>query len=195
MQQESAKVVLLGDSGVGKTSLVSMFVDGKMPETAKPTVGAAFITKLITVDNYSIELRIWDTAGQEVYRGLAPMYYRSANIAIIVYDVGSNSSFESVKYWVNELKKNLKGNASLLICGNKIDLDEERVVDATEAKKFAEQNGAIYTEVSALQGTGVDQAFRIASSNYLSQIHNERVGFVPNQVNLDEKKDKSGCLC
>ena len=106
----TVKVVLLGDSGVGKTSIVTRYTTGIVQQSVKPTVGAAFVTKELTVENQEFELLIWDTAGQEVYRGLAPMYYRSAGIAIIVYDVVRAQTYQSVSYWIKELKANVDKN-------------------------------------------------------------------------------------
>ena len=156
MNPEVVKVVLLGDSGVGKTSIINRFMTGKYSESLKPTIGAAFVTKNVVVEGHNLELRIWDTAGQEVYRGLAPMYYRSANIAIIVYDVTNQPSYESVDYWVGELKKNLKNSSVIMICGNKADLYDDRVIHDSSAKDLAAANGALYCETSASSGTGIN---------------------------------------
>ena len=145
----SVKLVLLGDSGVGKTSIVTQYVSGNAPDSVKPTIGAAFVTKEVSIEGHQLELLIWDTAGQEVYRGLAPMYYRSALIAIICYDVTRAQSFDSVSYWIKELKTNVDGNIVIVVCGNKIDLEDQRVIDATTAQTNAESNGALYAETSA----------------------------------------------
>jgi len=188
---DAAKVVLLGDSGVGKTSIVQRFITGKLGDSIKPTVGAAFLTKPIVVDGRVIELRIWDTAGQEVYRGLAPMYYRSANIAVIVFDVTAHSSFESVEFWVKELKKNLKDNVVLIVCGNKIDLEEERCISKEEAKGFADKNGALYCEASATKGHGVNMVFEMAVSKMLSDMMGDSME--GKGVSLNEEKPAPKC--
>ena len=195
MTTEVVKIVLLGDSGVGKTSIINHFMTGKTSESLKPTVGAAFVTKNIVVDGHGLELRIWDTAGQEVYRGLAPMYYRSAQIAIIVFDVTNNPSYESVDYWVQELKKNLKGSPVLMICGNKCDLYEDRTIHDTTAKEFAQQNGALYCECSAVNGTGINQLFETALSKMLRE-NSEASLSVNNGVDLSKgSQKKEGCSC
>ena len=194
MATEVVKIVLLGDSGVGKTSIINHFMTGKNSESLKPTVGAAFVTKNIVVDGHSLELRVWDTAGQEVYRGLAPMYYRSAQIAIIVFDVTSNSSYESVDYWVQELKKNLKGTPVIMVCGNKADLYEDRSIHDTTAKEFSAANGALYCETSAISGTGINQLFEVALSNMLKE--NRQAIATSNGVDLNaDNNSKEGCSC
>lgn len=194
MNVEVAKVVLLGDSGVGKTSIINRFMTGRSVESLKPTVGAAFVTKNMTIDGHSLELRIWDTAGQEVYRGLAPMYYRSANVAIIVFDVTNPASYESVDYWVQELKKNLKEAAILIICGNKNDLYEERVIHDSQARDYATENGALYIETSASKGTGVSQLFETAISKMLKENTASNTNGGVN-ITEDDKKKEGGCSC
>lgn len=183
----SIKLVLLGDSGVGKTSIVSQYVSGKCSDSVKPTIGAAFVTKEINMEGKQIELLIWDTAGQEVYRGLAPMYYRSALIAIIVYDVTRAQSFDAVNYWIKELKTNVDGNIVILVCGNKTDLEESRVVEYDSALANAETNGALYAETSASTGTGVERMFQMAVSKLISS----KAKPVPDTPGIDIKNDSN----
>ena len=189
------KLVLLGDSGVGKTSIVTQFVSGSAPENVNPTIGAAFVTKDVTIDGQNLELLIWDTAGQEVYRGLAPMYYRSALIAFIVYDVTKNESFDSVSYWIRELKTNVEENIVILVCGNKVDLEDKRTVEFQTAQNLATENGALYTETSATTGSGVDRMFQMAISTLLKQ-RSPGPSPADTGVKLDQKKadeGKKGC--
>ena len=163
----SVKLVLLGDSGVGKTSIATQYISGKAPQSVKPTIGAAFVTKSVVVDGQPIELLIWDTAGQEVYRGLAPMYYRSALIAIIVFDITRQQSYESVSYWINELKANADSRTVIVVCANKIDLEDQRSVEEELAQKFAESQGALYASTSASSGSGIDRMFQMAVGKLL----------------------------
>jgi Rab family protein len=116
-----------------------------------------------------MELRIWDTAGQEVYRGLAPMYYRSALIAIIVYDVTNSESYSSVDYWIRELKVNVEEGIIILVCANKIDLEDQRVVDFLHASSSAIERGALYAETSAVSGVGVEKMFQLALTTLMKQ--------------------------
>ncbi|KAH0788774.1 small GTP-binding protein [Histomonas meleagridis] len=158
----AVKLVLLGDSGVGKTSIVSKYVSGTFQENVNPTIGAAFVTKDVNIEGQQLELLIWDTAGQEVYRGLAPMYYRSALIAIIVFDVTKAESYDSVSYWIKELNTNVEDEIVIIICGNKIDLEDSRVIEFQTANSLATDNFALYAETSASQGTGIDRMFQMA---------------------------------
>lgn len=195
MNPEVVKVVLLGDSGVGKTSIINRFMTGKYSESLKPTIGAAFVSKNVVVDGHNLELRIWDTAGQEVYRGLAPMYYRSAQIAIIVYDVTNSPSYESVDYWLQELKKNLKGSTVIMICGNKSDLYDDRVVHDDHAKLLAAQNGALYCETSAASGTGINHLFDLSISKMLKDSQESTLTTKTDEVDLNNTKKQGGCSC
>ncbi|OHT14982.1 small GTP-binding protein [Tritrichomonas foetus] len=192
-QVTSIKLVLLGDSGVGKTSIVTQYVNGRLPENVKPTIGAAFVTKELTLNNQDIELLIWDTAGQEVYRGLAPMYYRSALIAIIVYDVTSVSSFESVSYWIKELKSNVDGSIVILVCGNKTDLADMRAIDGGTAQDCAETSGALYTETSASNGTGIDRMFQMAVSKLFTIRSSTPTNNKGVNINNQNNEKPSGC--
>lgn len=157
----SIKIVFLGDSGVGKTSIVTRYVTGSAPTVHAPTVGAAFGAKDLEVDGTVYQLLIWDTAGQELFRGLAPMYYRSAKVAIVVFDVGIRNSFVAVEYWISELRDNCDDNIRLIICGNKIDRSE-REIDREFAESEAARLGALYTETSAETGVGVNRVFEMA---------------------------------
>jgi Rab family protein len=165
----AVKLVLLGDSGVGKTSIVTQFVSGTVPENLNPTIGAAFVTKEITIEGQSLELLIWDTAGQEVYRGLAPMYYRSALIAIIVFDVTNQDTYNSVSYWIRELQTNVEESIVILVCGNKIDLEDKRTVQFQVASAAAAERSALYAETSATTNAGVDRMFQLAISTLLKK--------------------------
>ncbi|KAH0790108.1 small GTP-binding protein [Histomonas meleagridis] len=190
IEGNAVKLVLLGDSGVGKTSIVTQYVSGSAPENVNPTIGAAFVTKDVTINDQQLELLIWDTAGQEVYRGLAPMYYRSALIAIIVFDVTKAESFDSVSYWIRELKTNVEENIVILVCGNKTDLEDKRVIEFQSASSMAAENGALYAETSASTGSGVDRMFQMAINNLLQNKGNVINDGKPNGgVNL---KDDTG---
>ena len=195
----SVKLVLLGDSGVGKTSIATQYISGKAPQSVKPTIGAAFVTKSIVVDGQPIELLIWDTAGQEVYRGLAPMYYRSALIAIVVYDITRQQSYESVAYWINELKANADSRTVIVVCANKTDLEDQRAVDENIAQQFAESHGALYAATSASTGSGIDRMFQMAVGKLMKDQAGESVQQMNKNsgVQLKDKKDgqKSGGCC
>ncbi|EAX96468.1 small GTP-binding protein, putative [Trichomonas vaginalis G3] len=192
--ENAIKIVLLGDSGVGKTSIVSMFVSGAMPEVAAPTVGAAFVTKQFELNNNTFNLFIWDTAGQELYRGLAPMYYRNASIAFIVFDISREVTFNSVAYWIEELRENSTEDVIIVIVGNKNDL--ERNIDMAKCEQFATEHKAIYCETSATTATGIDRIFQLAIGEYeRTQMNTSTSEIKADTVNISEKKkkEKTGC--
>ena len=190
------KLVLLGDSGVGKTSIVAQYVTGAAQENVGPTIGAAFVTKEVEIDHQQLELLIWDTAGQEVYRGLAPMYYRSALIAIIVFDVTKSESYNSVGYWINELQTNVEDSIIIMVCGNKTDLEDSRVIDFHAASSFAASQGALYQETSAATGSGVEKMFQVAITELLKRKGQAQTTETTKGVDISGRNDqqrRKGC--
>uniref|UniRef100_A0AC34G0E8 Rab5 n=1 Tax=Panagrolaimus sp. ES5 TaxID=591445 RepID=A0AC34G0E8_9BILA len=143
------KLVLLGESAVGKSSLVLRFVKGQFHEYQESTIGAAFLTQTICLDDTTVKFEIWDTAGQERYHSLAPMYYRGAQAAIVVYDITNQESFAKAKNWVKELQRQASPNIVIALAGNKADLASKRVVEYEEAQAYAEDNGLLFMETSA----------------------------------------------
>eukprot|EP00192_Tetraselmis_astigmatica_P025582 CAMPEP_0117648362 /NCGR_PEP_ID=MMETSP0804-20121206/358_1 /TAXON_ID=1074897 /ORGANISM="Tetraselmis astigmatica, Strain CCMP880" /LENGTH=199 /DNA_ID=CAMNT_0005453947 /DNA_START=665 /DNA_END=1264 /DNA_ORIENTATION=+ len=155
MQQ--AKLVLLGDMGAGKSSLVLRFVKGQFFDYQESTIGAAFLTK--TIPDLNVKFEIWDTAGQERYHSLAPMYYRGAAAAVIVYDITSQESFTRAQSWVKELQQQGNPNLIMALAGNKADLVADREVETEDAQSYADQNGLFFLETSAKTATNVDDIF------------------------------------
>ena len=164
----SCKVVFLGDTSVGKSCLAVRFVRNDFFEFQEPTIGAAFLSKTITHDNKRYKFEIWDTAGQERYRSLAPMYYRGARAAVIVYDITDEDSFKGAKSWIRELKKKTS-NCLIILVGNKIDLKEKRKLNAHDVRDYARDNNIIYMESSAKSGENVDQIFTKIAYNLPEQ--------------------------
>eukprot|EP00941_MAST-03F_sp_MAST-3F-sp1_P001447 g1447.t1 len=158
------KVVLLGDTGVGKSSLVLRFVTNNFRPFSESTIGASFMSKLIVVDGIALKYQIWDTAGQEKYRSLAPMYYRGAAAAILVYDITSMTSFIKCKNWVKELQSYGPEDILLVLAGNKLDLSEQREVTSDIARKYADEIGALFLETSAKDNVNVSKAFEDIST-------------------------------
>lgn len=160
------KLVLLGDASVGKSCLVVRFAKGEFYENQEPTIGAAFMTQTVSLNpTMSVKFEIWDTAGQERYRSLAPMYYRGAAAAVIVFDLTSKESFEGAKSWVNELQGvSSPDNLVIALCGNKADLvgsdSNLRQVDAATAKSYADNMGILFLETSAKTGQNVNEVFQ-----------------------------------
>lgn len=155
------KVVLLGDTGVGKSSLVLRFAQDTFKPFSESTIGASFMSKTVSNDSGGppIKFQIWDTAGQEKYHSLAPMYYRGAAAAIVVYDITAKSSFTTLKNWVRELKSLGPENMVLSIAGNKSDLESKREVPTETAELYAQEIGAIYLETSAKNASNVSEIF------------------------------------
>jgi len=154
----SFKVVLLGEGCVGKTSLILRYVEDKFNDKHESTLQASFTQKKLNIEGRRITLAIWDTAGQEKFHALGPIYYRHSNGAILVYDITDKQSFEKVKIWVKELKKMLGNEISLTICGNKSDL-RERNVEPEEAENYATLVGAKHFYTSAKLNHNIEQVF------------------------------------
>ncbi|RWR78554.1 ras-related protein RHN1 [Cinnamomum micranthum f. kanehirae] len=155
----NAKLVLLGDMGAGKSSLVLRFVKGQFLEFQESTIGAAFFSQTLAVNDATVKFEIWDTAGQERYHSLAPMYYRGAAAAIIVYDITNADSFTRAKNWVQELQKQGNPNLVMALAGNKADLEDKRKVSAEATKAYAEENGLFFVETSAKTAINVNDIF------------------------------------
>ena len=153
------KIVLLGDSGVGKSNLLLRFAHGDFQTASKPTIGVEFATVSLTIEGALIKAQIWDTAGQERYRAITSAYYRGAVGALLVYDLTSRRSFLSVRRWLEELRAHSNDDTVLVMVGNKADLADQREIDAEEGKKLAEEEGLLFMETSALSGVGVRPAF------------------------------------
>ena len=158
---ESYKIVLIGESGVGKTSLISQLMDQTFQLDQQSTTGGTFSTKTALCDNSRIlKLEIWDTAGQERYRSLTTMFYKDANAAVLVYDITRKDSFEQLEeYWTKQIKENSPSDIILAVCGNKSDLVEKEDVNEDTARKFAQSLGAIFVSTSAKSMEQVNNLF------------------------------------
>mmetsp|Transcript_41340 Transcript_41340/g.110617 ORF Transcript_41340/g.110617 Transcript_41340/m.110617 type:complete len:236 (+) Transcript_41340:121-828(+) len=154
------KVVLIGDSGVGKSNLLSRFTRNEFNLESKSTIGVEFATRSIQVDGKTLKSQIWDTAGQERYRAITSAYYRGAVGALLVYDISKNVSFENIDRWLKELRDHADQNIVIMLVGNKCDLRHLRAVSTEDAKAYAEQKGLSFIETSALDSTNVEQAFQ-----------------------------------
>ena len=168
MSIESFKVVLVGESGVGKTSIITQFIDQTFQEDIQSTTGGTFSTKSVVCDGGKVlKFEIWDTAGQEKYRSLTTMFYKDANAAVMVYDVTRKESFEELKnYWSGQIRDSSPENIILAIAGNKSDLIEHEVVDEGEARDFAKELGAIFVSTSAKNSEGINNLFEEIAKKY-----------------------------
>ncbi|XP_022926955.1 ras-related protein RABA1c-like [Cucurbita moschata] len=153
------KVVLIGDSGVGKSNLLSRFTKNEFSLETKSTIGVEFATRSLSIDGRVIKAQIWDTAGQERYRAITSAYYRGAVGALLVYDVTRHATYENVEKWLNELRDHTDPNIVVMLVGNKSDLRHLVAVPTEDAKSFAETESVCFMETSALESTNVDNAF------------------------------------
>lgn len=154
------KVVLIGESGVGKTNLLSRFTRNEFNHDSRTTIGVEFSTRTLTLDGHLVKAQIWDTAGLERYRAITSAYYRGAVGALLVYDITKHQSYESVDRWLKELYDHADASILVMLVGNKSDLkDEGREVPTEEAKMYADSNGLLFMETSALDSTNVELSF------------------------------------
>ncbi|XP_019454876.1 PREDICTED: ras-related protein RABA3-like [Lupinus angustifolius] len=153
------KVVVIGDSAVGKTQILSRFAKNEFFFDSKSTIGVEFQTKTVIINGKVIKAQIWDTAGQERYRAVTSAYYRGALGAMLVYDITKRQSFDHVVRWVEELRAHADSSIVIMLVGNKGDLVDQRVVPAEDAVEFAEEQGLFFSETSALSGENVESAF------------------------------------
>ena len=154
------KIVLIGDSGVGKSNLLSRFTRNEFNLESKTTIGVEFATRSILADSKLIKAQIWDTAGQERYRAITSAYYRGAVGALLVFDISKSSSFENIEKWLKELKEHADPKMVVMLVGNKSDLRHLRAVKTEDAASFAEKNGLAFIETSALDSSNVEVAFQ-----------------------------------
>lgn len=143
------KIVVVGDSGVGKSNLLSRYIHNYFNEDITATLGVDLLSKRTRINGKQVQVQFWDTAGQERLRALANAYYRNANGVVVVFDITSKSSFANLPYWIQEVRKNSEEGVKVAMVGNKTDLLSQRQVSVEEARKFAEEKGFSYVEVSA----------------------------------------------
>eukprot|EP01071_Lankesteria_metandrocarpae_P004117 Lankesteria_metandrocarpae@DN3384_c0_g1_i1.p1 len=206
------KIVLIGDSGVGKTNLLSRFTRDEFNLESKSTIGVEFATKSVVTEGKVVKAQIWDTAGEERYRAITSAYYRGAVGALLVYDISKRLSFEHIERWLKELREYADPNIVILLVGNKSDLKNLRAVDQSDSAKFAEKEGLAFIETSALEATNVDKAFnRILTEIYLVRREKvvdagdtrgamplkpgERIRVTPEDQQQTERKRNNNCPC
>lgn len=187
------KLVLLGESAVGKSSLVLRFVKGQFHEYQESTIGAAFLTQTVVLDDTTVKFEIWDTAGQERYHSLAPMYYRGSQAAIIVYDITNPDTFTRAKNWVRELQRQASPNIVMALAGNKADLAQKRMVEYAEAQQYAEENNLLFMETSAKTAVNVNDIFLAIARKLPKNDASKQLR--PQGVNLNQADQpaSSGC--
>ncbi len=153
------KLLLLGDSSVGKTSILLEYISNKFDESSISTVGVDYMDKIIDYNKFKIKLQIWDTSGEEKFRTITKNFYRNADGLLVVFDLTKKESYDHIRSWINEAKENNDKLKTILI-GNKLDLKDERIVAIDVAKQFAEKNNLKYIETSAKDGTNINESFQ-----------------------------------
>eukprot|EP00352_Strombidinopsis_acuminata_P009120 CAMPEP_0176360718 /NCGR_PEP_ID=MMETSP0126-20121128/17266_1 /TAXON_ID=141414 ORGANISM="Strombidinopsis acuminatum, Strain SPMC142" /NCGR_SAMPLE_ID=MMETSP0126 /ASSEMBLY_ACC=CAM_ASM_000229 /LENGTH=205 /DNA_ID=CAMNT_0017716031 /DNA_START=138 /DNA_END=755 /DNA_ORIENTATION=+ len=195
------KVLLIGNSGVGKSSLLVRFADDTFSENFMPTIGVDFKIRTVEVDGKTIKLQIWDTAGQERFKTITASYYKGAHGIIVTYDITDRESFNAVQTWMNEVEKNASDNISRILVGNKCDLESQRQVTKEEGQELAEHFNVRFLETSAKECMNVEDAFTMMTremKNRVTVIQPKRQGNDPQATKSlskakDIKKQKSGC--
>ena len=200
----SAKVVLLGESGVGKTSIISQFTVNKFNPRCPTSVSAQFISKRVPFQKYSktVKFDIWDTVGQEKYRSLAKIFYKDARVIIFVYDITNEASFTAIKeFWYKETNENANDEPILALVANKSDLYKNEEVDINVAKAYADEINAIFQSTSAQTNMGIDKLFfnlgnKILNPNFDYKTSKEedlddKNNNTNNNSNKDKKKEKN----
>lgn len=199
------KIVVIGDSAVGKSNLLSRFARDEFDLHSKATIGVEFQTQVVDIDGKEVKAQVWDTAGQERFRAVTSAYYRGAVGALIVYDISRKTTFESIKRWLDELNTHCDTTVATMLVGNKCDLENIRDVSVDEGKSLAEEEGLFFIETSALDSTNVKTAFEtvireiynnvsrkvLNSDSYKAELSVNRVSLVDN--GQTSKKNWSSC--
>ena len=193
MEDIQVKVIIIGPTSVGKTCILVNCLYGLFDDTVQPTLGATYQSKLIEVNHKNVGLQIWDTAGAEQFRSLAPMYYRGAQAAIIVFAINDLDSFEDVSFWADSLRKNAGKDIKILLIGNKIDLEKERVVSFDAANAMAKSIGASYYETSAATGENIKEVFYTIAKSFAEIFQQENTD--PEGVSIIHSEPKKHKCC
>ncbi|XP_044470647.1 ras-related protein Rab7-like [Mangifera indica] len=196
------KVIVLGDSGVGKTSLMNQYVYNKFSPRYKATIGADFVTKELQIDDKLVTLQIWDTAGQERFQSLGAAFYRGADCCVLVYDVNVLKSFESLHNWREEFLKQANPadpeTFPFILIGNKLDIDggNSRVVLERQAREWCASRGNMpYFETSAKEHYNIDEAFLCVAKVGLANEHQQDIYFQGISETVSEVEQRGGCAC
>ena len=179
------KIVLIGDTSVGKTNILSKYLTDEFDPESKATVGVEFGTKNFKIENNIVKVQIWDTAGQERYRSITNAYYKGAKGALLVYDITNKKSFDNLDKWISDLKTNGDEKISIVLLGNKSDLESQRVISTEEGKNKAELFKFAFMETSALNGSNIEKAF----DELIKEVYKDNHELFEKQAKV-EMKDK-----
>mmetsp|Transcript_1403 Transcript_1403/g.2448 ORF Transcript_1403/g.2448 Transcript_1403/m.2448 type:complete len:212 (-) Transcript_1403:768-1403(-) len=203
------KYIIIGDVSVGKSCLLLQFTDRRFQPVHDLTIGVEFGSKMVQIDSKPIKLQIWDTAGQEAFRSITRSYYRGAAGALLVYDVTRRETFESLATWLEDARQHANPNITIMLIGNKADLDSRRTVSKDEGEQFARENGLVFLETSAKTAFNVEEAFNDTAKtilakidqgviNVTNEVHGVKVGYYPGansgaSASADTGRVKSSC--
>ena len=197
-----AKVILIGDSSVGKTNIMSKYLKNQFNENSKATVGVEFGSKFFKLNGHNIKAQIWDTAGQEKYKAITGAYYKGSKGAFVVYDITRKETFESVDKWINDLKSSGDPKLIIIIIGNKCDLEEKREILKEQGEEKAKSFGCAFLETSALSGDNIDKGFEMMISEIFKKYGNDsneddELGSVEKgeDIKLDKKENQKKSCC
>jgi small GTP-binding protein len=195
----SLKVVVVGDSGVGKTCFLIRFVRDQFDEECQPTLGVEFLTKIVQTERHRIQLQLWDTAGQELFRSVTRGYYRGSAGALLVFDITSRDSFESVARWLQDIRDVARADVVTMLIGNKSDLADKRQVSTDEADAFAKGHSMQYCETSAKTGhnlaAAVDACVAVIEKNVEEGAYEVNQQKTATRVDFTADKPESQCRC
>ena len=169
------KIVLIGDSGVGKTNILSRYINNEFSLATQSTVGVEFGSKIIKKNGKVIKLQIWDTAGQERYKSITSAYYKGSRGSFVVYDITRKTTYDNIDKWIGELKTNGSEDVLIMLVGNKSDLEDKREVITEEVEKKAQEQKLAFCETSALNGKNVEYAFENLINEILKKVEKDKI--------------------
>ena len=181
------KLILIGNSGVGKSSIIQRYMKNTFEESYKCTIGVDFLMKTLNLNGKTVKLQLWDTAGQEKYKSMVASYYRGANVALVVFDITSHASFDSLPVWIENYYKNGPEQKNIILIGNKKDMEESRQVTQKEAEMFSETNNMMYFETSAKEGDNIEYIFTYAAEKLLEYYGKQDENNIKRQMNDNNK--------
>jgi Ras-related protein Rab-2A len=180
------KYIIIGDTSVGKSCLLLQFIDRTFRQKHEITIGVEFGSKIMKIGDKSVKLQVWDTAGQESFRSITRGYYRSAAVALLVYDITNTISFKNVEKWLDDLKMHCSTNIEVILVGNKSDLNSERKVSYEEGAALAKSKNIPFIEVSAKTNEKIDDVFKQPAKNILNKIENGIIRIDKNTIGIKE---------
>ena len=183
---QNYKIAIIGNQHVGKTTILSRYKYETTDDSYAPTVGIDFLTKNVFLEDKTIRLIMWDTAGQERFKSLIPSYLKNANCVILTYDITEKSSFSALGKWLSDVKDNVVEGTFIILCGNKIDLNNKRQISKEEGEKFANERNLAYVETSASTGEGIKRLFDVITNSFFDIGLNDSISKENNSNNKEK---------